>query len=70
MGEKEKCKQRFFDFIAQPEYRFGRHSQAPVFRFLLCCRNFDMKNNAREVFQRFGHELDEQNLNFYKDNFE
>ncbi len=69
-GKNEKCVQRFFEFIAQPEYHFDRHSQAPVFRFFLCCRDFKMKENAREVFQRFSQELDERNLNFYRDNFE
>jgi len=63
------CYSRFFAFINQPKYRFGRHSQAPFFRFLLCCRDFGMKKEAAYIFERFGSQLDDKNKNFYIENF-
>ncbi|HEV2799023.1 MAG TPA: tetratricopeptide repeat protein [Pyrinomonadaceae bacterium] len=68
-GEGEKCARRFLEFIGQAGYRFSRYSQAPVFRFFHCCRDFKMKESADLVFERFERELDEQNLNFYMRNF-
>jgi Tfp pilus assembly protein PilF len=68
-GEKEKCVKRFLEFIAQPNYRFSRYSQAPVFRFFQCCKAFNMKENADLIFHRFGSKLDDKNLNYYTDNF-
>jgi hypothetical protein len=65
----EQCSSRFFNFIDQPRYRFGRHSQAPVFRFLLCCRDFGMEKEAGFLFERFGPKLDERNRKFYMQNF-
>ena len=67
--KKELCSSRFLDFISQPRYRFGQHSQAPVFRFLLCCRDFHMKTEAEIVFQRFGKKFDKKNRTFYEQNF-
>jgi len=63
------CYSRFFAFINQFKYRFGRHSQAPFFRFLLCCRDFGMKKEAAYIFERFGSQLDDKNKNFYIENF-
>jgi len=57
------------EFIAQPGFRFTRTTQAPVFRFFQCCKAFGMKDYARQVFDRFGSKLDDQNIRFYKDNF-
>jgi tetratricopeptide (TPR) repeat protein len=68
-GEKEKCAKRFLEFIAQPNYRFSRFSQAPVYRFFQCCKAFNMKENADIIFQRFESELDNQNRNYYAANF-
>lgn len=68
-GKRENCSHRFIEFISQPGYRFTRYSQAPVFRFLQCCKAFDMKQDADNVFQRFRSKLDDQNLNFYTANF-
>jgi len=67
--EKEKCVQRFFQFIDQPNYRFSRYSQAPVFRFFQCCRAFDLGEYAGQVFERFESELDEMNVSYYENNF-
>jgi tetratricopeptide (TPR) repeat protein len=68
-GEREKCLQRFQEFIAQPDYQFSWSSQMPVFRFFQCCRAFDMKEYAEQVFERFKSELDERNYNYYMTNF-
>jgi tetratricopeptide (TPR) repeat protein len=68
-GEKEKCAQRFMEFISQPEYQFSRYSQAPVFRFFQCCSAFNMREYAKQVFKRFQSQLDERNLNYYESNF-
>lgn len=68
-GEKEKCAQRFLEFIAQPNYRFSRYSQAPVYRFFQCCSAFSMKTYADLVFERFRSKLDDQNLKYYISNF-
>ena len=68
-GEKEKCAQRFLDFISQTNYRFSRYSQAPIFRFFQCCSAFNMKAYADLVFDRFRSELDDQNLKYYRSNF-
>ena len=59
----------FLNFIDQPRYRFGHHSQASVFRFLLCCRDFHMKTKAEFVFERFGKKFDTRNRTFYEQNF-
>ncbi len=67
--EKEKCAQRFLEFIAQPNYRFSRYSQAPVYRFFQCCSAFSMKASADLVFERFKSKLDDQNLKYYMSNF-
>jgi hypothetical protein len=67
--EKEKCAQRFLEFIAQANYRFSRQSQAPVFRFFQCCQAFNMKEYADLVFQRFASRLDDMNLQYYASNF-
>jgi len=69
-GEKEKCKQRFLAFIGQPRYEFTRYSQAPVFRFFQCCRKFEMKDEAKLVFERFQSQLDDRNLDLYKSTFQ
>jgi tetratricopeptide (TPR) repeat protein len=68
-GEKEKCAQRFMEFIAQPAYRFSRYSQAPFYRFFQCCKAFNMGENADLIFQRFRSKLDDMNLNYYMGNF-
>ncbi|HEX7335500.1 MAG TPA: tetratricopeptide repeat protein [Pyrinomonadaceae bacterium] len=68
-GEKEKCAERFFAFIEQPNYKFSRYSQAPVFRFFQCCRRFGMKNEAKLVYERFQSQLDDRNLHFYQSTF-
>ena len=68
-GEKEKCAKRFFAFIEQPNYKFSRYSQAPVFRFFQCCRRFGMKTEAKLVYERFQSQLDERNIHFYKSTF-
>jgi tetratricopeptide (TPR) repeat protein/ActR/RegA family two-component response regulator len=68
-GEKEKCAQRFLEFIVQPSYRFTRYSQASVFRFFRCCKAFNMKEYATQVFERFQSELDDQNLKYYMSAF-
>ena len=67
--EKEKCVQRFLEFVDQPNYQFSRFSQAPVFRFFQCCLAFNMRESAQQVFERFKSELDEQNINYYTRNF-
>ena len=68
-GEKEKCTKRFFAFIEQPNYRFSRYSQAPVFRFFQCCRKFGMNSEAKLVYERFQSQLDDRNVHFYKSTF-
>jgi hypothetical protein len=68
-GEKDKCAHRFMGFISQPRYRFTRYSQAPVFRFFQCCRRFGMKDLADQVFQRFESDLDDRNLELYRNTF-
>ncbi|MFL6216133.1 MAG: tetratricopeptide repeat protein [Blastocatellia bacterium] len=67
--KKDECRRRFEEFIAQPGFRFSRYFQAPVLRFFQCCKAFGMKEAARQVFERFGSQLDERNLQFYDDNF-
>lgn len=57
---------RFMSFIHQPEYKFGKHSQAAVFRFLLCCRDFGLKNEANIIFKKFGSKFDKKNKLFFK----
>lgn len=68
-GEKEKCAKRFLAFIEQPNFKFSRYSQAPVFRFFQCCRKFGMKAEAKLVYERFQSQLDERNVHFYKSTF-
>src|SRR5688572_19031530 len=68
-GSGERCAQRFLSFIAQPEYKFNRYSQAPVFRFFQCCRKFGMKKEAKLVYEKVQSELDDRNLDFYKSAF-
>jgi Flp pilus assembly protein TadD len=68
-GNRERCKKRFLAFIAQPNYKFSRYSQAPVFRFFQCCRKFGMKEEAKSVFERFQAQLDDRNIDFYKSTF-
>ncbi|EAT59669.1 tetratricopeptide repeat protein [Chlorobium ferrooxidans] len=67
--KKVEFSSRFLKFICQPQYRFGHHSQASVFRFLLCCRDFHMKTEAEIVFDRFGKKFDAKNRTFYEQNF-
>jgi hypothetical protein len=67
--DKEKCEQRFIGFIDQPKYYFSRESQAPVYRFFRCCKVFDMKEQAKTVYERFESRLDAANLEFYGQNF-
>ena len=69
-GEGEKCVRTFMAFIGQWDYRFSRYSQAPVYRFFQCCKAFGMKEQADEVFRRFGAELDERNQELYFSNFD
>jgi len=68
-GNRQRCSQRFLSFIAQPEYKFSRYSQAPVFRFFQCCRKFGMKNEAKLIYERFQSELDDRNIDFYTSAF-
>jgi hypothetical protein len=68
-GEKEKCASRFLAFIEQPNYRFSRYSQAPVFRFFRCCQKFGMASEATLVYERFKSQLDDRNVQLYKSTF-
>ncbi len=68
-NEGEKCVQRFMEFIGQPNYRFSRSSQAPVYRFFQCCRRFHMSDAAKTVFDRFRSELDERNTELFHNVF-
>ena len=65
-GEKKKCVKRFFEFISQSDFRFKGNDQALIFRFFLCCRDFNLMEAAEEIYKRFGSKLDDQNLNFYR----
>jgi tetratricopeptide (TPR) repeat protein len=69
LGKKEECVRRFLQFIAQPNYRFSQYSQAPTFRFFQCCRNFNLKAEAKLIFERFQSQLDDQNIKYYRSNF-
>jgi tetratricopeptide (TPR) repeat protein len=68
-GEGEKAARRFIEFIDQSEYKFTRSSQAPVFRFFQCCRRFGMADQARQVYERFGSQLDERNIELFNNVF-
>jgi len=65
-GEKDKCKERFLAFLGQPDYKFSRYSQAPVFRFFQCCRKFGMKDEAKLILERFQTQLDDRNVDLYE----
>jgi len=69
MNKKEKGAQRFEEFILQSHYRFTRYSQAPVFRFFQFCRAFNLKEDAKNIFDRFEADLDDQNIGYYRRNF-
>jgi tetratricopeptide (TPR) repeat protein len=69
LDKKEKGAKRFAEFILQPNYRFTRYTQAPVFRFFQFCRAFNLKEEAKKIFERFESELDDQNIGYYRRNF-
>ncbi|UDM62541.1 tetratricopeptide repeat protein [Pseudoalteromonas piscicida] len=57
----EQVCERFFDFVQQKQYRFGRHSQAAIFRFLLCCQKYDLKKDAQRFYGLYREEMDSKN---------